>query len=228
MKYDRVCTGTFISRPNRFIAKVDIGGKEETVHVKNTGRCREILVPGAKVVLYDSQNPERKTRYDLIAAYKNGILINIDSQAPNAAMGEFLRTSGVFGDDVKVYPEHTHGDSRFDFYVEAGKRRIFVEVKGVTLEKDGVCMFPDAPTERGLKHLRGLERCVREGFEAYIALVVQMKGMRYFIPNYETHEEFGVVMERVHGNGVGVMVYDCLVTEDSMTVDSPLPFRFRD
>ena len=227
MKYDRVCTGTFLSRPNRFIAKVDLDGTVETVHVKNTGRCKEILVPGTKVVLYDSQNPARKTRYDLIAAYKGDLLINIDSQAPNAAFGEFLRNSGIFGDDVHVYPEHTHGDSRFDFYVEAGERRIFVEVKGVTLEKDGICMFPDAPTERGLKHLNGLERCMQEGYEAYIALVVQMKGMRAFTPNYDTHAEFGDTMERVHGNGVGIMVYDCLVTEDSMTVDSPLPYFFR-
>ena len=218
--------GTFVSRPNRFIAMVDVAGEVQKVHVKNTGRCREILVPGATVVLADSCNPDRKTRYDLIAAYKGDILINIDSQAPNSAFGEFVLSSGVFGDAPKVFPEHVHGDSRFDFYVESGDRRIFAEVKGVTLEHDGVCMFPDAPTERGLKHVRGLERCVDEGYEAYIVMIVQMKGMRYFTPDYATHKEFGEEMERAHEHGVGILVYDCIVTEDSLVVDSALPFRF--
>lgn len=226
MRYGRTVRGTFVSRPNRFIAKVLVDGTEETVHVKNTGRCREILVPGATVILEDSGNPSRKTRYDLIAAYKGDTLINIDSQAPNRAFAEFIPRSGLFGDDPEVFPEHTHGDSRFDFYIESGERRIFVEVKGVTLEHDGVCMFPDAPTERGLKHLRGLERCVEEGYEAYVALVVQMKGMRVFVPNYDTHREFGEEMERAERAGVGVLVYDCAVTEDSMAVDSPLPHRY--
>jgi len=228
MRYNRVITGTFISRPNRFIAKVEINDKVETVHVKNTGRCREILIPGTKVVLYDSDNPARKTRYDLIAAYKGDILINIDSQAPNAAFKEFIPESGLFGDDPIIHPEYTHGDSRFDFYIEDGERRCFVEVKGVTLEFDGVCMFPDAPTERGVKHLRGLIEALEEGYECYIALVVQMKGMRYFTPNYATHEEFGTVLQEAYGKGVRILVYDCLNTEDSMAVDSPLPFRFRE
>ncbi len=156
------------------------------------------------------------------------MLINIDSQAPNKAFGEFIMSSGVFGRDPRVFPEHTHGDSRFDFYVESGDRRIFAEVKGVTLETDGICRFPDAPTERGLKHLRGLERCVAEGYEAYVVLIVQMKGMKAFTPNYATHEEFGTELQRVHENGVGILVYDCLVGPDFMTVDSELPFFFRD
>lgn len=227
VKYGTIARGVFLSRPNRFIAKVEIEGSVETVHVKNTGRCREILIPGANVVLEDSSNPGRKTRYDLIAAYKNGTLINIDSQAPNRVFGEFIPLSGLFGPDPQVFPEHTHGDSRFDFYVESGDRKIFIEVKGVTLEHDGVCMFPDAPTERGLKHLRGLERCVSEGYEAYLVLVVQMKGMRSFTPNYDTHEEFGRAMEEAESHGVNILVYDCVVSEDSIAVDSPLPHFYR-
>ena len=227
MRYGNTVRGTFVSRPNRFIAKVLVEGKEETVHVKNTGRCREILVPGTQVVLEDSCNPSRKTRYDLIAAYKGGNLINIDSQSPNKAFGEFITESGIFGGTPAVHPEYSHGDSRFDFYIESEGRRIFVEVKGVTREFDGGCMFPDAPTERGLKHLRGLERCVEEGYEAYLALVVQMKGMHVFVPDYETHPEFGREMERAEEMGVGILVYDCVVTEDSMYVDSPVPHRYR-
>lgn len=226
MRYGRTVRGTFVSRPNRFVAQVEIDGSIETVHVKNTGRCREILVPGTTVVLEDSGNPGRKTRYDLIAAYKDGNLINIDSQAPNRAFMEFLPHSGLFGDDPMVLPEHVHGDSRFDFYVESGDRRAFLEVKGVTKEIDGLCMFPDAPTERGLKHIRGLESCLSEGFEAYVVLIVQMKGIREFVPDYAIHEEFGHELERAEALGVRILVYDCLVTEDSMTVDSPLPHRF--
>ena len=226
MRYGKTVRGVFVSRPNRFVARVEIDGTVETVHVKNTGRCREILVPGATVVLEDSGNPDRKTRYDLIAAYKNGMLINIDSQAPNKAFSEFIPRSGIFGEGPQVFPEHAHGDSRFDFYIESGVRRIFVEVKGVTKEIDGVCMFPDAPTDRGLKHVRGLESALSEGFEAYVALIVQMKGMREFVPDYAIHEEFGRELEKAESMGVGVLVYDCLVTEDSMAVDSPLPHRY--
>ncbi len=228
MRYERVTTGTFISRPNRFIAYVDVDGTVEKCHVKNTGRCREILVPGAKCILYDSQNPSRKTRYDMIAAYKNGNLINIDSQAPNAAFKEFIPRSGLFGSDPTIFPEYTHGDSRFDFYIEDGERRCFVEVKGVTLENDRECSFPDAPTERGVKHLRGLIEALDEGYECYIALIVQMKGMSHFIPNYRTHEEFGIVLEEAYHRGVKILVYDCRVEPDSMEVDCPLPFRFRE
>lgn len=226
MRYGKTVRGVFVSRPNRFVARVEIDGTMETVHVKNTGRCREILVPGATVVLEDSGNPDRKTRYDLIAAYKNGMLINIDSQAPNKAFSEFIPRSGIFGKDPQVFPEHAHGDSRFDFYIESGERRIFVEVKGVTKEIDGVCMFPDAPTDRGLKHVMGLESALSEGFEAYVVLIVQMKGMREFVPDYAIHEEFGRELEKAESEGVGVLVYDCVVTEDSMVVDSPLPHRY--
>ena len=226
MRYGKTARGVFVSRPNRFVARVEIDGSVETVHVKNTGRCREILVPGATVVLEDSGNPDRKTRYDLIAAYKNGMLINIDSQAPNKAFSEFIPRSNIFGENPQVFPEHSHGDSRFDFYIESGERRIFVEVKGVTKEIDGVCMFPDAPTDRGLKHVKGLETTLSEGYEAYVALIVQMKGMREFVPDYAIHEEFGLELERAESMGVGVLVYDCLVTEDSMALDSSLPHRY--
>ena len=233
MKYSSVVKGVFIDRPNRFVARVRLIGPEGVpsdpivvAHVKNTGRCKEILIPGTKVILYDSENPERKTRYDLIAAYKGDMLINIDSQAPNKAFQEFIPRSGLFGKEPEIHPEYTHGDSRFDFFIRDEDRNIFVEVKGVTLETDGICSFPDAPTERGLKHLRGLQKAVEEGYECYVAFVVQMKPMRYFTPNYATHEEFGRVLEDVNKAGVGILVYDCIVTPDSMTVDSPVPYRF--
>ena len=235
MKYDRVIQGTFIDRPNRFIANVKIRGENDVAdsdhvvkaHVKNTGRCKEILRPGVTVVLQESDCPDRKTGYDLIAAYKGDILINIDSQAPNRAFREFIPSSGLFGDDPIIRPECTHGDSRFDFYIEDGDRKVFVEVKGVTLEQDGVCSFPDAPTERGLKHLRGLREAVDEGFECYAAFIIQMKPVKYFTPNYATHPEFGLVLEEVNRDGVGILAYDCRVLPDSMTVDSPVPVRFR-
>ncbi len=225
MRYGKVVRGSFVSRPNRFIAFCEIDGAIERCHVKNTGRCREILVPGATVILSESGNPERKTRYDLIAVYKEGNLINIDSQAPNAAFNEFLHRTDMFGPDPRIFPEHVHGDSRFDFYVESGDMRIFVEVKGVTLEDRGICRFPDAPTERGLKHLRGLEKCVEEGYEAYVAFVVQMKGMIRFEPNRCTDPAFSEELEKANGRGVGILVYDCAVEEDSMVIDSPLPYR---
>ena len=227
MNYEYVITGTFLERPNRFIAKVRIDQDIVTVHVKNTGRCKEILVPGAKVVLSASDSPNRKTPYDLVAAYKGDLLINIDSQAPNAAFKDYIASSSCFGSSPQIYPEKVHGDSRFDFYVESNGRKIFAEVKGVTLEKDGVCMFPDAPTERGLKHLRGLEECVKEGYEAYLVMIVQMKGMKRFVPNYSTHREFGEAMEHAERSGVGVMVLECDVTEDSMTVNGrPIPHSY--
>jgi len=227
MRYASVRRGVFISRPNRFIAKVMVDGKEETVHVKNTGRCREILVPGTEAVLSESSNPERRTRYDLIAAYKGNLLINIDSQAPNQAFGEFIPVSGLFGEHPVIHPEFTHGDSRFDFYIESGDRKCFAEVKGVTLESDGVCRFPDAPTERGLKHIRGLMDALDEGYECFIVFIVQMEGMRMFTPNYDTHEEFGTVLEEAYRKGVGILVYGCDVTDDTMTVGTQIPFSFR-
>ncbi len=222
MEYPDTRTGTFVSRPNRFIAMVDIGGTVHECHVKNTGRCKELLIPGAKVVLQEFRGGSRKTLFDLIAVYKGGMLINMDSQAPNRAFMEALPRLGLMGPGPDVFPERTHGDSRFDFYAEDGDRRAFIEVKGVTLEEDGVVLFPDAPTERGVKHLRGLERCVAEGFEAYAVFIVQMKGAVRFEPNYRMHREFGEALESAASAGVHVLAYDCIVTEDTMTVDSPV------
>ncbi|MBR2394204.1 MAG: DNA/RNA nuclease SfsA [Candidatus Methanomethylophilaceae archaeon] len=211
MRYSNIREGRFVSRPNRFIAMVEVDGIIEKCHVKNTGRCREILVPGTKVVLQGSDSETRKTRYDLIAAYKGDMLINIDSQAPNVVFGEYLRSSQMFSDEAVVRPEYTHGDSRFDFYVEDGTRKVLIEVKGVTLEFDGVCMFPDAPTERGVKHLRGLAHAIDEGYESMVCLIVQMKGMDHFIPNYATHREFGEVLEDACSRGVVLKVLECHV-----------------
>ncbi len=225
--YKRVIEAVFKDRPNRFIAYCDVNGQSVKCHVPNTGRCREILIPGARCFLSVSDNPLRKTKYDLIAVYKNDLLINIDSQAPNAAFKEFIPSSGLFGNDPVIRPEYTHGDSRFDFCIEDGGKTSFVEVKGVTLENDGICSFPDAPTERGLKHIRGLMGALDEGYDCYIAFIVQMKGMRCFEPNYGTHEEFGFALEEGHRKGVRILVYDCVITPDSMVIDSPLPYRFR-
>lgn len=223
MKYREIVAGRFISRPNRFIAKVEIDGAEETVHVKNTGRCRELLVPDATVYLEVSDNPARKTKYDLVAVEKvkndGTLLINMDSQIPNAAAGEWLKTCGMFSENAVIVREKTFGKSRFDFYVEDCSRKAFIEVKGVTLEYDGVAMFPDAPTERGVKHINELVSCVKNGYEAYILFVIQMKGVHSFRPHDEMHPEFGDALRNASANGVKILARDCVVTADSMTVD---------
>ncbi|MBQ7702340.1 MAG: DNA/RNA nuclease SfsA [Candidatus Methanomethylophilaceae archaeon] len=232
MKYDRVIQGTFMDRPNRFIANVrikcegDVPDPVVRCHVKNTGRCREILVEGSRVILEESNNPERKTRYDLIAVYKGDRLINIDSQVPNAVVAESLPSLGLIGGLKIIRREVTYGNSRFDIYAE-GYRKCFIEVKGVTLEKDGVVLFPDAPTERGLKHIHELEMAAKDGYDAYIILLVQMSDVRYFIPNYETHREFGEALEHASKNGVIVKAYDCIITEDFITIGKPVEIRFR-
>ena len=226
MRYRKVIPGRFISRPDRFTAIVTVGGSEEKVHVKNTGRCRELLLPDASVYLAEADNPDRKTRYDLIAVEKvlddgSKILINMDSQAPNKAAGEWLRSGGLFGEGASVRSEVRYRDSRFDFYIEQGERRIFLEVKGVTLEREGVAMFPDAPTERGLKHVRELAECINEGYEAYVLFVIQMKGMHLFRPNHATHPQFGEALAEAQRRGVNIAAYDCIVEPDSMTIDQP-------
>ena len=226
MRYEHIVTGTFISRPNRFIAYCEINGRTEKCHVKNTGRCREILVEGCRVILGISDNPERKTKYDVIAAYKGDRLINIDSQVPNDVVFEALTEKGIIPGLRNIRREVTHGDSRVDIFAE-GERGTFIEVKGVTLEKDGAVMFPDAPTERGVKHLKTLMKCIEEGFDAYVFLVVQMSDVDYFIPNYETHEEFGIKLEEAHDKGVHVIAYDCDVTEDSISIGKEVEVRFR-
>ena len=214
--YENTLAGTFLSRPNRFIARVEIEGREETVHVKNTGRCRELLVPGARVILAPGNNPARKTRYDLVAVWKGETLINMDSQAPNTAARELLER--LFP-GFAIHPEHTWGRSRFDFYLEKGERRILLEVKGVTLEQDGLARFPDAPTLRGAKHLEELSRARAEGYESYILFLIQMKGCHALAPNEETDPAFAAALRAARDAGVGILCYDCAVTEDSMTSD---------
>lgn len=225
MRYTNIHKGTFISRPNRFIANVMIDGREEVCHVKNTGRCRELLVEGCTVWLEHSDSESRKTAFDLVAVEKGHRLINMDSQAPNKAVVEWLREKKPFGEGFCVYPERKYGNSRFDFYMESQNRKIFMEVKGCTLEKDGVVLFPDAPTLRGVKHIRELSRCLDEGYEAYIMILVQMSDVKYFTPNYDTHLEFGEALEKAAQKGVKILCYDCDVTPDSMTVGKPVEVK---
>lgn len=226
MRYKNIHKGVFISRPNRFIANVEIEGREEVCHVKNTGRCKELLTDHARVWLEKSDNPNRKTAYDLVAVQKGQRLINMDSQAPNKAVGEWLREQKPLG-DLEVYPEKTYGGSRFDFYLQSNKtdRKAFLEVKGCTLERDGVVLFPDAPTERGVKHIKELAECVSKGFEAYILILVQMSDVKYFTPNYETHKEFGEALKEARQKGVQILCYDCNVTPETMTVGKPVEVR---
>lgn len=230
MKYNRVVPGIFQKRPNRFIAHVCINGKEEVCHVKNTGRCKELLVPGCPVYCAVSDNPNRKTKFDLIAVEKkvesSTLLINMDSQAPNAAVKEWLASgASPFGQIDLLKPECRHGNSRFDFYLECNKRKIFIEVKGVTLEDDGVVLFPDAPTERGVKHVHELIQCHGEGYETYILFVVQMERARYFTPNRKTHPEFADALCEAKQAGVELLAYMCTVSPDEMKLDKPLEIK---
>ena len=225
MRYDNIHKGTFLSRPNRFIANVEIDGKAEVCHVKNTGRCKELLVEGCTVWLEHSDSESRKTAFDLVAVEKGDRLINMDSQAPNKAVGEWLREKMPFGEGFSVYPEKKYGNSRFDFYLESQDRKIFMEVKGCTLEKDSVVLFPDAPTLRGVKHIEELSHCIDEGYEAYIMILVQMSNVKYFTPNYDTHSEFGEALEKASKKGVKILCYDCNVTPDSMTVGKPVKVK---
>lgn len=217
MKYSDMTPGTFLSRPNRFIAHVQIGDQTEVVHVKNTGRCRELLSVGAQVWCQKSSNPARKTRYDLITVQKGNRLINMDSQAPNRAAEEWLRSGGL-GEIEDLRPETVHGDSRFDFSFRKNGRLCFLEVKGVTLEEDGVCAFPDAPTQRGAKHLRGLAEAAREGFGAYVLFVIQMEDVKYLHPNDETDPAFGQALREAAEAGVEILAMDCEITVDEMQI----------
>ena len=221
MKYEHMTPGIFLSRPNRFIAHVEIDGQTEVVHVKNTGRCRELLVPGCTVYCQRSGNPSRKTKFDLIAVRKGDRLINMDSQAPNKAAGEWLAAGGL-GEISELRAEVKEGDSRFDFsFVKDGKR-CFLEVKGCTLEEDGVCAFPDAPTERGAKHIRGLTELAKAGYGAFILFVIQMADVKYIRPHDETDPEFGRALREAAANGVRVLAMDCAVDVDSMEVRLPV------
>lgn len=224
MQYSNMTPGIFHARPNRFIAHVQIAGQTEIVHVKNTGRCRELLPVGAEVFCQKSDNPSRKTKYDLITVRKGSRLINMDSQAPNIAAKEWLLSGGL-GRVENIRPECTHGDSRFDFSFTLDGKPCFLEVKGVTLETDGVCAFPDAPTERGVKHLRGLQKCVEEGFGGYVLFVIQMSDVAYLHPNDVTDPAFGNALREAAAAGVQVLAVDCTVTEDSMTIGNFVPVR---
>lgn len=224
MHYQKVVPGIFLARPNRFIAHIEIDGQLEICHVKNTGRCRELLPAGAQVWCEESDNPNRKTKYDLIAVQKGDRLINMDSQAPNAAVKEWLAAGGL-GPVTNLRPETTHGDSRFDFSFDLDGKHCFLEVKGVTLETDGVCAFPDAPTQRGTKHLMELAAACKDGFGAYILFVIQMKDVLYLHPNDATDPAFGQALRNAKDAGVTIMAMDCTVDADSMAIGSPVAIQ---
>lgn len=223
MKYKNTVEGKFISRPNRFIAHVEIDGMEHVVHVKNTGRCRELLQPGATVYLEKCDNPTRKTLYDLVSVKKGQRIVNMDSQLPNGLVEEWLRENDdareIFGDISYLKREKTYGKSRFDIYLESGHRKVFIEVKGVTLENDNVVSFPDAPTERGIKHLNELVCALEDGYETYVFFVVQMEGVDYFTPAWDKHKEFGDALVNAYKKGVKVLAYDCKVGEDEVRIN---------
>ena len=227
MQYKTILKAVFLSRPNRFIAYVLLNGETAVAHVKNTGRCKELLVPGCTVYLAVSDNPERKTKYDLIVAEKiregkTPLLINMDSQIPNDAAAEWLPVSGLFSERAVIRREFTHGDSRVDFHVEDGQRKAFIEVKGCTLENGGIALFPDAPTERGVKHLKHLIRAAQDGYECYVLIVIQMKEVSVFCPNEATDPAFAQALREAKEAGVKILAMDCLVQPDEMRIDSPV------
>lgn len=225
MKYKNIVEGRFVERPNRFIAKVNIDGKCETVHVKNTGRCKELLTENARVYLAVSDNPLRKTKYDLIAVWKNETLVNMDSQIPNDVAEEYLKSGTIFSENAVIKRETKYGESRFDFYIEDGGKRAFLEVKGVTLEQNGIARFPDAPTVRGTKHINELIKCQKEGFDAYILFIIQMKGIKYLEPNFATDPAFSETLKAAKESGVKILAVDCIVTPDSITFDKEISVK---
>ena len=222
MRYANMVPGIFRNRPNRFIAHVEIDGKEQVVHVKNTGRCRELLVPGAMVWCQRSDNPARKTQYDLITVRKGQRLINMDSQAPNTAAREWLESGGL-GEIDNLRQETVYRDSRFDFSFTREGRTCFLEVKGVTLEENGVCAFPDAPTQRGAKHLRGLAEAARQGYGAYVLFVIQMADVKYLHPNDRTDPDFGEALREAAAQGVKVLAVTCQISENEMMISGSVP-----
>lgn len=223
MRYQSVIPGFFVARPNRFVAQVETADGMQTVHVKNTGRCRELLVPGARVYLAEGDNPARKTRFDLIAVEKGIRLINMDAQAPNQVFGEWAEAGGFLPDVTAVRREVRYGDSRLDFCLETSRGSHYVEVKGVTLEAEGRARFPDAPTERGVKHIQELQRAVENGISATLFFVVQMEGVESVAPNDDTHPAFGVALRQAARAGVQILAYDCAVTPDSIRIRKPVP-----
>lgn len=225
MNYSKITKGLFLNRQNRFIAEVDIGGKIHTVHVKNTGRCKELFRNNAVVFLEQSSNPNRKTLYDLISVYKGDTLVNVDSQSPNKAVREWLEAGGLLDKPTLIKPEVRYGDSRLDFYIENEEEKAFVEVKGVTLEKNGVALFPDAPTQRGRRHLSELIKAHENGYTAAVVFLVQMKGCNAFSPNAITDAPFANELKRASENGVRIIALDCVVKPDSITADREIPVK---
>ena len=228
MKYQNMKQGIFIKRPNRFLAHVKIDEEIEIVHVKNTGRCAELLQTGVTVYLQPSTNPERKTKWDLIAVEKENRIINMDSQIPNVVVKEWLEKGNLFENIRLIRPEYAYGKSRFDLYVEADGKKILIEIKGVTLEKEGRVLFPDAPSERAVKHIKELQCAVKEGYEAYVFFVVQMKDVQYFMPNTDAQPKFCETLLEAAKNGVNVLAYDCYVEKDSIEIGEKVPVVFTD
>lgn len=233
MKYKNIVKATFIERPNRFVAYCWVAGRKEKVHVKNTGRCKELLPEGAVVYLEESENPNRKTRYSLIASQKGNLLINMDSQAPNEVVEEGLKSGsiqlpGITQPFTQIKREVTFGDSRFDFYLETAEDKIFMEVKGGTLEEEGIVRFPDAPTQRGVKHLHELIKAQKEGYRCYVLFVIPMRRATYFTPYEERHPAFAAALREAAERGVGVLAYTCDVTPDTLEIDKPLRVKLRE
>ena len=227
MIYENILPAVFVDRPNRFIAHVELNGRLEVCHVKNTGRCRELLIPGCRVYVQHQPSPTRKTAYDLIAVEKGERLLNMDANAPNRIFGEYVRAGRFLREWPVIRPETTHGDSRFYFYLESPGHRLFAEVKGVTLEDDGVMRFPDAPTERGVKHLEGLARCVQEGYEAWAVFVIQTENVRWMEPNRRTHPAFADALRQAAQAGVHLLALDCHTEPDRLEICRPVEIRLR-
>lgn len=225
MRYNNIYKAKFIKRLNRFVAEVELDGEKILCHVKNTGRCRELLTEGATVYLQKSDKPDRKYKYSLITVQKGDRLVNMDSQAPNKAVYEWLKSGAAFRNITLLKPESTYGKSRFDFYFEYEGKKAYMEVKGVTLENDGVVSFPDAPTQRGTKHINELCECVKEGYEAYIMFVVQMKDVLYFTPNAENDPDFDEALRKAKDKGVKILCYDCEVTENEIVIKDEIVIK---
>lgn len=225
MTYTNMKQARFLERPNRFIAHIELDGKPEVCHVKNTGRCKELLVPGATVFVQEFDSSTRKTKYDLIAVRKGNRLINMDSQVPNKVFYEWASGGHFIPNLTQIKPESKYGNSRFDFYIETLNQKIFVEVKGVTLEEHGVAMFPDAPTERGLKHINELIKAKQQGYESYLIFVIQMDNIHYFTPNSLTHKAFALKVNEAQEQGVHILALDCHVSETSITMGNPVRFQ---
>ncbi len=225
MNYLDTTQAVFVDRPNRFIANILLDGRPEGCHVKNTGRCGELFLPGSKVIVQERAHSGRKTKFDLIAVYKGARLVNVDSQAPNRVFAQWLQTGGLFEHLTLLRPELRFGRSRLDFYIEGDNRRVFAEIKGVTLEDGGIARFPDAPTQRGIRHLSELTACVEAGFEALAVFIVQMKGVRCFEPNRAVHPDFGDALKKAEAAGVGVLAFDCTVSENSIDIADPVAVR---